>query len=94
LTNQIQGEQVGNNPELEQFVPEITGDNLKDLEIVTSTRSTMWIPIQQYYYAALLLDDNLNQVDQGKAISCITILDNDSSESGPVSPGSDGSFHK
>ena len=52
MPNRIQGE-VGNNPDLEQLVPEIVEANLQDLELVT-TRRSMWIP---NHYVALLLDD-------------------------------------
>ena len=57
MPNRIQGE-VGNEPNLEQLIPEINEANLEDLELV-KTRNAMWIPNQ---YALLLLDDDLSPV--------------------------------
>jgi len=58
VPNRIQGE-VGNEPDLEQLIPEISDANLEDLEIIIKTRNAMWIPNQ---YAVLLLDDDLSPV--------------------------------
>jgi len=57
VPNRIQGE-VGNKPDLEQLIPEISDANLEDLELI-KTRNAMWIPNQ---YAVLLLDDDLSPV--------------------------------
>jgi len=57
VPNCIQGK-VGNEPDLEQLIPEISDANLEDLELV-KTRNAMWIPNQ---YAVLLLDDDLSPV--------------------------------
>jgi len=57
VPNRIQGE-VGNEPDLEQLIPEISDANFEDLELITA-RNAMWIPNQ---YAVLLLDDDLSPV--------------------------------
>ena len=61
MPNRIQDE-VGNDPDLEQLVPEIVNANLEDLELLTSHRS-VWIPNQ---YAALCMDENLTPVEVWK----------------------------
>jgi len=61
VPNRIQGE-VGNEPDLEQLIPEISDANLEDLELIKTPRNAMWIPNQ---YAVLLLDDDLSPVTTG-----------------------------
>ena len=54
LATRIQME-LGNDPDLEQIIPEITDANVKDLELIT-TRYGMWIPNQ---YAVLVMEEDL-----------------------------------
>jgi len=61
VPNRIQDE-IGNDPDLQQLVPEIVNANLEDLELLTSRRS-VWIPNQ---YAALCMDENLTPVEVWK----------------------------
>ena len=54
LTTRMQLE-LGNNPDLEQIIPEVTEANIEDLDLIT-TRCGMWIP---YQYAVLVMEEGL-----------------------------------
>jgi len=56
--------ELGNDPDLEQIIPEITEANIEDLDLITN-RYGMWIP---YQYAVLVMEEGLTP---GEVWTCI-----------------------